>query len=77
MSITKGRDTEYDPYYSALRNNQPEVHISTKSWTRVSNFLHFLAYSAQVMPQFKYFLHMDQTLATHLWRVPGTPGKSL
>lgn len=30
MSITKGRDTEYDPYYSAVRNKQPEVHISVR-----------------------------------------------
>lgn len=30
MSITKGRDTEYDPYYSAIRNKQPEVHISIR-----------------------------------------------
>lgn len=28
MSITKGRDTEYDPYYSAVRNKQSEVHKS-------------------------------------------------
>ena len=71
------------PQYSCLENSMDRrawpvtVHGVTKSWTQLSNFLHFLAYSAQVMPQFKYFLHVDQTLAIHLWRVPGTPGKSL